>query len=138
MTPQPKSEVVVPREPTEAMIEAATGCKNPIINTERWDDPSIDVREIYRDMIAAAPQPEAAPPAPSADSGGELRALDAACCNFVNGWQDPYEPREQWEAEADRHVAGLRAAWLEARQALAQPAPKEGEGRILPQTEKGS
>jgi hypothetical protein len=54
--------VMVPREPTEAMIEAATGCMDPIICTERWDDPSIDVREIYRDMVAAAPALAASTP----------------------------------------------------------------------------
>lgn len=48
----------VPVEATEAMIEAATGSKNPVLNTERWDDPSVDVREIWQEMWAAAPAPD--------------------------------------------------------------------------------
>jgi len=45
--------VLVPREPTEAMIDAAGG---EYINLERADDPSYQPRDVWEAMIAAAPQ----------------------------------------------------------------------------------
>lgn len=46
--------VVVPREPTEAMIEAAGGEE---FDPSRWDDPTIRPADIYAAMLSALPAP---------------------------------------------------------------------------------
>jgi len=148
--------VLVPREPTEAMLEAAGGKS---FDPSRWDDPLIEPGKIWSEMLAAAPIPAQrddlpsdgtcwqcgscprdpatglcatctdapTPPQQSAPASDVLReALDD-----LQKAEAAYRKAHDLHGDADRYTGRMwdlmRRAGDKARTALSQPSPSQGE-----------
>ena len=97
ITYNPETHVLVPREPSEDMLQAATA-------DSCWEDMNPPPSVAYRSMLAAAPQPEQV----DVGSVGWKHDCAALCANDIELWIDrcPHcgKPRHNHPPTDDEHM----------------------------------